>query len=134
MTRFLEDTYNCTAHLLMANKSKPSCQKDTMGLMASWFDSIFNHMPERDIYNLTGGLPHCVRDEISLDELPESRTWSTRGDPTLTMIFLFEDGSYQLTEEYIVYDSNDFIADVGGYLGLLLGHSVLSIYGYIPYW
>ena len=43
------------------------------------------------------------------------------------MSFLFEDGSYQLEEEYIVYDANDFIADVGGYLGLLLGHSILSI-------
>ena len=44
------------------------------------------------------------------------------------MMFLFEDGSYQLQEEYVMYDMNDFIADVGGYLGLLLGHSVLSVY------
>ena len=43
------------------------------------------------------------------------------------MIFRFEDGSYQLQEEYIVYDINDFIADVGGYMGLLLGYSVLSM-------
>ena len=43
------------------------------------------------------------------------------------MVFIFEDGSYHLEEEYIVYDFNGFIADVGGFLGLLLGHSVLSM-------
>ena len=30
--------------------------------------------------------------------------------------------------EYLTYDYNAFIADVGGYLGLLLGHSILSFY------
>ena len=31
-------------------------------------------------------------------------------------------------EQYVVYDGNTFVADVGGYLGLLLGHSLLGIY------
>ena len=125
---YLEDTYNCTAYLLMGNRSKPFCKKDTMNVMVTWLDSQFKGMPEADIYNLTGCLPHCERDEISLADTPEGRSWPTRGDPTLHMIFFFEDGSYQLQEEYIVYEINDFIADVGGYLGLLLGHSMLSIY------
>ncbi len=34
----------------------------------------------------------------------------------------------QYITQYASYDSNDFVADVGGYLGLLLGHSVLAIY------
>ena len=29
--------------------------------------------------------------------------------------------------QYLVYDYDSMIADVGGYLGLLLGHSALSI-------
>ena len=128
IARYLEDTYNCTANLLMANKSKPYCKKDTMNDMVTWLDGTFKSMPEADIFNLTGCLPHCERDEISLDDTPEGRSWSQGSGNTLHMIFLFEDGSYQLQEEYIVYDVDDFIADVGGYLGLLLGHSILSIY------
>ena len=31
-------------------------------------------------------------------------------------------------KEVLVYDGNNFIADVGGYLGLLLGVSILSVY------
>ena len=128
IARYLEDTYNCTAYLLMANRSKPFCKKDTMNDMVFWFQKEFQSMPEADIYNLTGCLPHCERDEISLDDTPEGRSWPATRDQTLHMIFRLEDGSFKLQEEYIVYDINDFIADVGGYLGLLLGHSMLSIY------
>ena len=128
IARYLEDTYNCTAYLLMANRSKPFCNKDTMNVMVQWFNGQFESMPEADIFNLTGCLPHCERDEISLDDTPEGSSWSQGAGNTLHMIFLFEDGSYKLQEEYVVYDVDDFIADVGGYLGLLLGHSMLSIY------
>ena len=31
-------------------------------------------------------------------------------------------------EQYLIYDFDSFIADVGGYLGLLLGFSILSLY------
>ena len=37
-------------------------------------------------------------------------------------------GRYQEMEEYLIYDFNSFIADVGGYLGLLLGQSLYGIY------
>jgi hypothetical protein len=32
-----------------------------------------------------------------------------------------------VTEEYMLYDNGSFIADFGGYLGLLLGASLLSL-------
>jgi hypothetical protein len=31
-------------------------------------------------------------------------------------------------KQYLTYDSDCLIADVGGYLGLLLGHSLLTFY------
>ena len=36
----------------------------------------------------------------------------------------------EVKEQFFVYDSNAVIADVGGYMGLLLGHSILSMYRY----
>ena len=35
--------------------------------------------------------------------------------------------SYEEREEYLIYDEWSFIADVGGYMGLLLGYSLLSL-------
>ncbi len=40
----------------------------------------------------------------------------------------FNSDRYEVKEQYVVYDGNAFFADVGGFLGLLLGHSVLSVY------
>ena len=36
--------------------------------------------------------------------------------------------------QYIIYDMNGFIADVGGYLGLLLGQSIYGLYDIITNW
>ena len=39
----------------------------------------------------------------------------------------FMNSDYIVRQEYLTYDMNSLIADVGGYLGLLLGYSLLSI-------
>jgi hypothetical protein len=36
--------------------------------------------------------------------------------------------------QYVIYDYDSFIADIGGYLGLLLGHSAFSVYVYLAGW
>ena len=126
IVRYLEDTNNCTAYQLAANRTRTFCTKKQMGQMVTTI-GLWETWPEADILNETGCLPHCERDTIALDVTPEGRSYPNK-KPTLTIIFLFEDGSYTLEDEYIVYDIDDFIADCGGYLGLLLGHSMLSIY------
>ncbi len=37
-------------------------------------------------------------------------------------------GHYGVKEEYLAYSVQNFIADFGGYLGLLLGQSVVSFF------
>lgn len=41
---------------------------------------------------------------------------------------IVNDGVIEVLEEKPLYNGNDFVADVGGYLGLLLGASILTIY------
>ena len=50
------------------------------------------------------------------------------GHVTLWLFISMHDTSYVQEEQYIIYDFNSFIADVGGYMGLLLGSSILSLY------
>ena len=40
--------------------------------------------------------------------------------------------SYEVSEEFYSYDDGDLVGDVGGYLGLFLGWSLLSVIGGIP--
>ena len=43
--------------------------------------------------------------------------------------------SYEIkTFQYIIYDWNSFIADLGGYLGLLVGQSIFGVYLVITDW
>ena len=42
--------------------------------------------------------------------------------------FAVKDPFMTVMEETPIYDINNFIADVGGYLGLLLGASILAIF------
>ena len=88
----------------------------------------YKEISEADMVNQTGCVPSCDRYETAVENTPDSNTWTQHKNPTMTLVFQFEDGSYDVREEYFVYDTSNFIADVGGYLGLLMGHSILSIY------
>ncbi len=64
---------------------------------------------------------------------PESNiafNFSTVGlnESVLSISLGFKNARHDLRQEYIVYDGNSFIADVGGFLGLLLGYSILGIF------
>ncbi len=52
----------------------------------------------------------------------------------MSYAFLYSTSEQGIKEEYIIYDFDSFIADVGGFLGLLLGHSLLSIYQSMHEW
>ena len=89
-------------------------------------------MDENGIHGLTGCLASCNYNEfqIELSEMQvEEIAWSWNlGKQSLKVFVHFLNGHYEEKEQYIIYDSNSMIADIGGYMGLLLGYSLLSIY------
>ena len=87
------------------------------------------------IYEQTGCLASCERNEyIIVDSSFKNREHSVSSqvdhilDYELYLEFNILTGSHKEEEQYVIYDSNSFIADVGGFLGLLLGFSALSLY------
>ena len=83
------------------------------------------------VNKLTGCLPSCHRNEYVLTgkELKKNKVFSFWSVETrLQLDFIILDSSYKEEEQYVIYDFNSFIGDVGGFLGLLLGYSALSIY------
>ena len=46
------------------------------------------------------------------------------------MELFYPNKDYTVVEEYIGYDFSSFVSDFGGYLGLLLGHSILTFYDF----
>ena len=128
----VEETINCTAYQIFANKTKDICNR-TQYFYSMMMHKDFSDLSEAEIYKFSGCLPHCEHDEIQVKSIGEPLVYPSR-NPTFTLEFQFEDGSYHTTEEYIVYDTDSFLADIGGYLGLLLGHSILSVYSGFVDW
>ncbi len=51
-----------------------------------------------------------------------------RPSDILYLYAYFRTTTHFVRREYMLYGFDSFVADVGGYLGLLLGHSLLSIF------
>ena len=47
---------------------------------------------------------------------------------TVGITFHTSRSKHEVREHYRIYDNNSFIADFGGFMGLLLGHSLFGIY------
>ena len=130
----MENVGNCTYGHALSDRNLQSCNIKQATYLSSKIE-IMKDMSEDEIYNLTGCIPFCERDEIHLESSGDfDKEIYPYNNARLRVTFVFKDGSYQEIEEYIVYDTGSFIADVGGYLGLLLGYSLLSIYQDITKW
>lgn len=132
VVRRIEEKKNCTTYQIFANKRKEICNR-TQEFESRKMHNFLADLPEEEIYELYGCVQHCEHEEIDVKTIGQPLEYHSKR-PTFTLEFQFEDGSYHKTEDYIVYDSDSFIADVGGYLGLLLGHSMLSLYSSLVGW
>ena len=134
IAEYFEAAYNCSLYMLDSLGKRVDCTEDYASykkrnaeLLKQW-----PMKTEPEIYLTTGCMPSCKRQQIRLET--EQETTSDSTNPNIYLTFHYRDGLYNLNEEYLVYDFNNFIADIGGYLGLLLGHSILSIYSTSADW
>ena len=126
---FVEHKMNkCSLKLLMSDPYLERCDHQTLGdpSQNEHLDVItsIDTMDEREIFELTGCMPGCEKSEFDLTIMEET----PKADQILSIYLTYLHGEYDLTEEYYIYDHISFIADIGGYLGLLLGYSLLSMY------
>ena len=126
---FLEKKLGCNPMILGSQFSKnPQCTTKTQLLALANATKRFEDADENDIYDMTGCLSSCTKDQYSLTVDPLISKWEYKSKCQVHLEFIMRDSSYKEEEQYIIYDVNSFIADVGGYMGLLLGSSLLSLY------
>ena len=53
---------------------------------------------------------------------------------TLAIFLRILSSKHEVREHYRIYDGNSYIADFGGFLGLLLGHSLFGMYCLVENW
>ena len=130
IAKFIEGQLGCSAGIQgSGSPQKITCNNVTQ--LLTW-QTLANELHEADankIYDITGCLASCEKDEYH--EIVGSLTKSNIPPHDTLLSFRIMQGSYQVMEQYLLYDFDSFIADVGGLMGLLLGFSVLSIYNEI---
>ena len=88
---------------------------------------IVNGLDEREIFEMTGCMPGCSKSTIEISpEYQDNMIKQYKNE--VRLLFYYNSGEYDLGEEYYIYNWGSFVADIGGYLGLLLGSSILSMY------
>ena len=88
---------------------------------------IVSGLDEREIFETSGCMPGCSKSTIEIS--PEYHdNMIKKYNNEVRLLFYYNSGEYELGEEYYIYNWGSFVADIGGYLGLLLGSSILSMY------
>ena len=93
---------------------------------------IFQNADENEIYEMTGCLSSCEKDHYAISAMPLEKKMQGMSDLCeMHTKFQIVDRSFEEKEQYVIYDTDSFFADVGGYMGLLLGSSLISLYNEI---
>ena len=133
---YVEREIGCNPDILGTQYSKGlPCRTKSQLLKLRALSHKLSGSDDNDVYNMTGCLAACKKDIYSFIAEPMTCRGVQPGQPTLYGKFFLKltinDRSYEEREEYIIYDIDSFIADVGGYMGLLLGCSFWSLYNEI---
>ena len=130
VAQYVEQRFNCSLPLLGGFNLTNACEGMKWGEDAAEAFQFVQHdmtvMTELEIFKKTGCMPSCHRQKIHLNTIESKQ--EKADDPKIWWLLSFRDGQYNLHEEYYVYDEESLTADIGGFLGLLLGHSILSVY------
>ena len=129
--RFIENNLNCSLRTLMSNTIQETCNLKKMGEQdvehLLKLVKRVNIYEEREIFEMTGCMPGCSRSKFDL-RVTKLHEEIDNGMEVATIRLKIPHGEYEFAQEYYLYGMDSFIPDVGGYLGLLLGYSLLSMY------
>ena len=78
------------------------------------------------VENIAKCTPGCRRVEYSAKLQGSGKTDNATDE--LELQFYFTKDKFLVKEQFYIYDTANLIADLGGYLGLLLGYSLLGFF------
>ena len=125
IVRFIQGEIGCRPNIMGHEyvKGTPCTTLNQLMALAN-ITTAFELADGNEIYEATGCLAQCENYHYSMSQ----GIMDGSGKFYLTLQFKIMDMTYEAREQYVIYDINSFIADVGGYMGLLLGFSLSSIY------
>ena len=84
-------------------------------------------MDEHELYEETGCMAKCRRKEWTISKIFDAK-FDKKNESEIAMFMFYANGRYGVGRQYYTYDFNSYVSDFGGYLGLLLGYSIVSFF------
>ena len=129
IAKYIDKKLGCNPLILGSHLKNLTCNTSSQWEKAIKLTKKFQEANAKQIYAMTGCLSSCEKNQHH--KIEGSTTSKIKKDGRggdLHLSFRVMEGSYEEREQYLIYDMDSFIADVGGFMGLLLGCSVLSLY------
>ncbi len=129
MIDFAERNLSCRVNWFSFQREHklPDCETQSQFECFQRWTRTFSTLDTVPVSKLTGCEWSCKQSIFSMHPMTDLWTGPEYGNGSLQLIFALNRGHFFLNEEYTIYDRNSFIADVGGFLGLLLGYSIFSL-------
>lgn len=115
------------------HRVKPNAKCDHGKVVKELQDVI--KMGENPVAKEMGCLGSCERFSYDIRRVLYSRKDVAPGEEVILKVSLaITGGSFGVKKQYVIYDLSSLISDIGGYLGLLLGQSLLTSYDMVLNW
>ncbi len=119
----------CSSKFQSGKLSKKLCSTEEEYVQWSRLVANATKLSESKIFEHFGCLASCTKFNFEGTRLSEmGRRPANYTSRVFVLEFYFGSGRHEVKEEYFVYDENSLIADIGGYLGLLLGQSMFGMF------
>ena len=130
---YIEDAMGCQLPWHNESTALPRCKEPKN---YNEFIRMFNDITrkqEAKIGEITGCRSSCRRREFEVKLINRMTVPLVDGQRQISGYFYYPTGRYIEKYHFYSYTIGDFFADVGGYMGLLLGYSALSCYDAFKY-
>ena len=120
----------------LGSSSLPLCETDLHYYKLRNFSYTMMKLSGEKISNMTKCPSSCDRNTFEVRPIYTKDNFVNKAilnstnipDEVVMANFFYSSTVYDEQEQYLAYDTNTLFSDVGGTLGLLLGHSFLSCY------
>ena len=130
---YIENKMRCQLPWHNQNTTFPQCIKSDQYVEFLNTYLGISSQNEAWIAKVTGCLPSCRRNEFEVKVVNRIEMPPENGKCYYSGMFYYPSGSYKEKTYYYTYEFSDYIADIGGYMGLLLGYSLISFYDGFKY-